>query len=513
MMSQAGLPPPFTYSGLEEPAVTPTPADYYLWGNEYRRRGDQEAAEHALRDALARDPGLFDARLSLAFLYRDQGRMEEAARLFDVWLKSRPSDALLCGQVARFLETLGDSGRALACLDSAIQADPNLVQAWFERGRLLLALGQFEEAARSLVRTLELDPDHDAAHLLIVQTRRFGPDDPLTAFLEAQAARPQVSASTQACRHFALGKVYDDLGQWERALTEIEEANRIRRSMTRFPKADRKAELDLRLALPPGAWAPEADSPAEPLPLFIVGLPRAGTTLLESLLLTHPALSSAGELDTLGQLVDGCRLLERWRAALDAASVPDGLADMEREVTECYGAALTRYRRRECRYVIDKNPLNFWHAGAIRKLLPGARILSVERDPRDVLVSLYFQNFDHPALDFSYSIEDILFYLRAHDLLMAYWKRCLGTSLRTVRYETLVGEPVTVVDELLSWLGLPAAGPHTGPPAERVIRTASAFQARQPVYSHSVGRWKPYARMLREHHPELASFGFDDESA
>ncbi len=512
-MSQAGLPPPFTYSGSEEPTVTPTPTDIYLWGNEYRRQGDHEAAENALRSALSQDPGLFEARLSLAFLYRDQGRMEDAARLFDVWLKTRPTDAVLCGQVAHFLESLGDSERALACLDSAIQIDPNLVQAWFERGRLLLALGRFEEAARSLGRTLELAPDHDAAHLLIVQTRRFSPDDPLIPFLEAQATRSPVSDSTQACLHFALGKVYDDLGQWGRALTEIEEANRIRRGMTRFPKAERKTELDLNLALPPGAWAPAAGPPAEPLPLFIVGLPRAGTTLVESLLLSHPAVSSAGELDTLGQLVDGCRLVERWRAALDATTVPDGLTDMEREVVECYQAALARYRSHECHYVIDKNPLNFWHAGAIRKLFPGARILAVERDPRDVLVSLYFQNFDHPTLDFSYSIEDILFYLRAHNLLMAHWRRCLGTSLRTVRYETLVGEPATVVDELISWLGLPTPGVDTGHQAERAIRTASAFQARQPVYQHSVGRWKPYARMLRERHPELASWGFSDESA
>ncbi len=512
-MAASDLPlPPYTYSGEEEGALASTATDDYLWGNEYRRQGDFPAAERALRSALSRDPGLFDARLSLAFLYRDQGRMQEAVRLFDDW-PMQPADAVLCGQVARFLETLNDPGRALACLDAAVQADPTLARAWFERGRLELALGRFEEAAHSLGRTLELDPDHDAAHLLIVQTRRFAAGDPLIAFLESQAARTPAPASTRACLHFALGKIYDDLGVWERALAEIEEANRIRRDMTRFRKTDWQARLDLNLALPPGAWTPGSTLAADPLPLFIVGLPRAGTTLLESLLLGHPGIATAGELDALGELVDGTRLVERWRAALDAETVPDVLADTEREVAESYAAALAPHRRNEVRYVIDKNPLNFWHAGAIRKLLPQARILAVERDPRDVLISLYFQNFDHPALDFSYAIEDLLFYLRAHERLMAHWKRCLGTTLRTVRYETLVTEPALVVDELVSWLGLAPADPDPGRQAMRAIRTASAFQARQPVHPHSVGRWKPYAQLLRQRHPELAHWGFSDEPA
>ncbi|EQD52285.1 TPR domain/sulfotransferase domain protein [mine drainage metagenome] len=266
------------------------------------------------------------------------------------------------------------------------------------------------------------------------------------------------------------------------------------------------------LALPPGFWAPPEPLPGQtlPEPFFIVGLPRAGTTLLERLLATHPAVATAGESDTLTLLLEALGIVDAGKAhgILDRDDTPGLTAEERIETLSCYRTELMRGAPAGTHYVIDKNPLNFWHIGPIQRLFPHAPVLVVERDPRDVLVSLYFQNFDRAELAFSYAIPDILFYLNVYRTLMNHWQRFAGARLRTVRYETLVHEPTAVVDEILGWLGLdPSGGQDTVERDQAVIRTASAWQARQPVYLRSVGRWKPYARSLLERHPELVQLG------
>lgn len=471
------------------------------------------AAERALRAALDLDPGFFDARLSLAFLYRDLGRLDEAAALFDPWLESHPWDANLLGRVAQFLDAIGDPDRARACYAEAIRVDPGLAPAWFEHGRLLLQSGRFDEAVQCLCQTLSLDPTQGPAYLLLVQTRRFTAGDPLMAFIEQCARKAGSSPATRACLHFAHGKIFDDLGRWDQALAEITEANALRRQEIPFDRMSHEMRLRQILAIPTDFWNPKDPHPAsnhQPAPLFIVGLPRAGTTLLEQLLVAHPAISTIGESDTLPLLLESLGLLNAdhtihipeppFRSGLTEAAMVEVLSGYRMELTRGVPAGV--------RYVIDKNPLNFWHVGWIRKIFPDASILALERDPRDVLLSLYFQNFSRPELAFSYAIPDIQFYLNTYRSLMTHWQHAFGPRLRTVRYETLVHEPVTVVNEILAGLGLDPAGSQNTPEQDLgMIRTASAWQARQPVYLRSVGRWKPYAQGLLERYPELTQLG------
>ncbi|MHB1544526.1 MAG: tetratricopeptide repeat-containing sulfotransferase family protein [Gammaproteobacteria bacterium] len=484
---------------------------YYLWGNEFRRRGEPARAEQALRGALSLAPHLFEARLSLAFLYREQGRDAEADGLFNEWLDLGPEDPLLLTRAAAFVTELHAPETALRCLDRALALNPTFASGWFERGRLLLQSGRFDAAAENLNRALELDPNLDAAYLPLAHAHRFEPSDPLIDFFTRAARQPGQTDSTRACLNFALGKIHDDLGEWDRALAHIETANALRRPTVPFDPESPRRELQRLLSAPPAIWAiPHPPiPPAAVEPLFIVGLPRSGTALVEHLLLKHPAIRSAGELHTLPQLVQNSHLIERRLAQLgneSAAAEPDpdsaAIADLYRE-------ELTRGIQPGGRYIIDKNPLNFWHVGAIRHLFPHAPILALERDPRDVLLSLYFHDFAHPALAFSYSIENLLSYFQCYESLMPAWKTLAGRAMRSVRYETVVAEPIKVVHELLRWLGLqpPEA---VDPPAfaQDLLKTASAWQAQQPIYGHSVGRWRCYAPTLLKNHPALQTLNF-----
>ena len=506
--------PPSEPTSTHAPEAGPDAKTSYLLGNAFRLEGDPVRAEAALGEALRLSPEHFEARSSLAYLYYGQGRQAEAVQLFYDWLASGPDDVSRLIQVALFLEEIQGGEVALACLERAIRLAPGRGEPWFLHGRLLLEFGRFDPAMQSFERALQNDPDLDTAYLQLAHARRFGPKDPLIPFFIGQATHAERSESTRACLGFALGKIYDDLEQWDEALKWIESANALRRRTVRFDSERCRNIVLERLSAPPHIWDPPAPLPRESAePLFIVGLPRSGSTLLERLLLEHPAIVSAGELPTLPDLISNTHLIERWREG-EHAGLPSLGAELA-ALRACYreelmrAAAAPQASNASPHYVIDKNPLNFFHVGVIRRLFPNAPILALERDPRDVLISLYFHDFAHPDLAFSYSIEHLLFFLHCHETLMPLWKTIATIHLRTVRYETLVTEPATVVQALLNFLALPPLGePETRSLAPNLIATVSAWQARQPIYGRSAGRWERYAPGLLRAHPELRTIGF-----
>lgn len=499
-------------SVTQSPTTDTRAGELCLQGNELRRQGDLAGAESVLCEAHQLAPSHFPTLVSLAFLYRAEGRLRAAEDLLGSWMQKAPRDPHALIQIAGFLEEIQSYALALACLDEAHQRSPEAGQPGFMRGRILLRLGRTEEALESFETALTAPDTPHTAWLELAHARTFTAGDPLTGFFERALETPGLAEPTQASLHFALGKIRDDLGRWEDALTSIESANALRRRRSSYDLASHAEKLRLRLTTLRESWvaAPEPLPTEGPEPLFILGLPRSGTALLDRLLTAHPAIQSAGELATLSTLIRTTHLVERWRAS---GPREEAVRDAELEgIREVYRRTLVEaagYPDPGVRYIVDRNPLNFFEVGVIRRLFPRAPIFALERDPHDVLLSLYFHDFEHPDLAFSYSIEAILLFIEGYQRLMSYWSEPSIAPMRTVRYATLVSEPAAVIPPLLRLLDLGPEDPLISRDlAAHRLELTETWLAGQPAFGRVHGHWKHYAAGLLARHPELARLGW-----
>jgi LPS sulfotransferase NodH len=240
---------------------------------------------------------------------------------------------------------------------------------------------------------------------------------------------------------------------------------------------------------------PRAFSSDSCAPMFIVGMPRSGTTLLASILSNHPAIATAGELPTIIQFTSQ---IGEWAGA--GVTYPQAARHLSSPAAErLIGRYLERLRRdiaADVPYVIDKHPINFRHLGLIALLFPHATVIHCRRDPLDTCLSNYFQRFP-PAYDFAFDLRNIGHYFRQYSRLMDHWRAALAKPMLEVSYEEMIANTEKVARSILDVLGLPwderCLAPHTNPYA---IETASKWQVRQPIYRHAVERWRHYEKHL-----------------
>jgi hypothetical protein len=343
--------------------------------------------------------------------------------------------------------------------------------------------GDFDVARTRLMAATRADPARGASWLRLAHTRRYESADE-TDVVAMRAARAQsLGADAAVCLDFALGKVCDDLGDRARAVQHWRDGN-TRASAAQAWNADGwRRFVEQQLREPPVAPLPAHDSLR---PVFVVGLPRTGTTLVASLLGRHPQLRNRGELN--------------WLAALAARLGPQPERTALAAAAALFGAQL-RQDDAVALCHLDKNPLNFRHLGLALALFPQARVIHFRRGARDTALSIWSQHFAHPDMAWSYDFGNIAAFAQGERALMQLWSQRFPASIRTLDYEDLVRDSDTALEQLLAFLELPG-GVQDAPTGSSGFRTASVWQARQAVNARSVGRWRGYLEWL----PELQQF-------
>lgn len=487
------------------------PASYQL-GNCLRLSGDEMGAEKALKAAIQGDATLKDAYISLAYLYGRQDRQADAAAALLALAARDQTDLPLRLQIAGLLADMECPTEAASLYVACLEVEPRLTQAHLKLGLVYQKLGRFKEAEQSLLAAIESDPNSDAAYLRLANTRRWLPEDaPLIEEFETTLAHPGLNRDTEVCLHFALGKMHDDLKLYDRAFEHFHSGNALYHGRLHF---DRGALEDyvksMKKVCVPGLFkpAPRTAGPG-PTPVFVVGMLRSGTTLVERILASHPEARGLGETE----MVDA--LAERL-ADITGAPYPECLAQLDPVLAERMAAGFRAgwpADMHAAARVVDKNPLNFLHLGLIALIFPEAPILHCVRDPLDTCLSIYFQHFAHVRNSYAYAQEDIAFFYAQYADLMAHWRKVLPVPLHEVRYERLVEEPEATSRALVAAAGLPWH-PDCLKPQEHAgsISTASIWQARQPINRDSVGRWRHYAGHLRGLRQTLATYGLGHEA-
>ncbi len=469
------------------PASQQTIEARYRNGNALRMAGDTTAAEAELRGVLTVQPTHRDAAYSLAYMLREQGRTEAAATVIATWWQEAPGDVDAALGALGFLLECAAHARAVELAAAARRRWPDDARIAARAGEIALALGDFDAAASALREAVDANPRLGNAWLRLAHCRRFadGSDADIARFRKALADR-MLDTSARLCAGFALGKALDDLGAYADAVDVLRPANATARAATKWNAAEWRRFVDRRVA---GAAIPALPVHDDFAPIFVVGLPRTGTTLVASGLARHAGVRDRGELNWIdgffnhlqehGQLGD-------VRALTAAATMTR--AQMRRDDAPAH-------------FYVDKNPLNFRYLDFIVAQFPNARIVHCRRGLRDTALSIWMQHFAHEDLGFSYALADIAQMQTGHARLMEHWR---GIAVHEIEYERLVEDPQGQMRRLAADLGIVAdadAPSVAGYGSSAAIATASVWQARQPVYRHAVGRWRHY----EQHLPELVS--------
>ena len=429
-----------------------------------------------------------------------ESEAEEAELAFERTMNRFATSASKLAELGRAFWLHGEPKFGERALRRAAEVDPEFDYPRRMLGRVLAELGDFDEARTSIHAAVAASPTSVPLYEELAFAAKFREEDrPFLASMTAILRNRGIDPMDRRRLNFSLGKAYDDLGDYARAAQYFDEANGIGH-MQIWPKAFDRGQLTREVDEAIATYTPElferhaaAANPTEE-PIFIVGMLRSGTTLVEQIVSSHPLVAGAGEV----------MFLENQ--PIDDAGIHPGV-DMER-VNAYFDRYLERLRSTAhgLGRITDKLPQNFLRAGLIHLALPNARIVHTRRNPLDTCVSNYVTR---SVVAYAHSFSDIAFYYREYERLMAHWRAVLPPNrMVEVDYESLIADRQRLVPELMAFLGLPWDDAVMHPEAnKRSVDTLSVWQARQPVYDTSIGRWRRYEAwkgdLLREF-PEFA---------
>jgi tetratricopeptide (TPR) repeat protein len=497
-------------------------------------------AEEIYRKIILIHPDHFDSLHLLGLIFLQRGNHAEALRQIDLALKRNPNNSAALNNRGIALKELRQFEAALASHDCAIALQPNYAEAFLNRGNVLVELKRFAEAIASFNRALTLRPDYVEAlsnrgnilkelgrleeaqasylealrlnpnvggiYVNLADLRTFRPGDPHLAAMESlYAKREGLSKIDRMHLDFALGKAYADLKDYRRSFSHLHAGNAAMRASISYDEKSTFAFFDrIETVFTHELIATKSGGgDASPMPIFVIGVPRSGTTLVEQIVASHPVVYGAGESRILEELVFGARLpngnvipFPEFVPGLDLRQFGARYVDS----ASALAGEGTRAER-----VIDKTLSNYYFAGLIHLAMPNATIIHTLRDPLDTCISCFSKLFA-TELKYAYELSELGRYYKRYEQLMKHWHRVLPPSrILDVRYEDIVADLEGQARRIISYCGLDwddrCLSFHK---TERPVRTASAAQVREPIYSSAIGRWRVYEEHLG---PLLSALG------
>lgn len=472
-------------------------------GRLFQAVGNLDAAEDSYRRAMLLDP--VNHTMGFAEILAAHGKLDPAIEVLRSAMTRRPQDAQPCASLGNILLRAGRLHDSLVFYDMALQRDPGLAAVHFNASVALTMLGKIDAAKTACETALKLDSELSGYYQL-ASLGALKHDDAAIPRLEELLRQPGAPLERRIDAGFALARAYDDAGDAERAFPPLKEANALKRATLRYDAAADEALTDRICAFFTAdffdRFKPLADSGLAPI--FILGMPRSGTTLVEQILAGHSEIQSGGELPHMLDIAK--RLGNIWGSRVEASpgSVEQVKDDLN-QAAQAY-AQLTRPLQRR-KHFTDKLPGNFQFIGLIHLMFPGARIIHCRRDPVDTCLSCYQRLFSSDV-PYSYDLAELGRYHKQYQRLMAHWQAVLPPGrILDVDYESVVAEPEKETRRILEFCGLefePSCLDFQD--NDRVISTASAVQVRKPLYQSSVHRWKKYGTNLN---PLLVTLGLD----
>jgi tetratricopeptide (TPR) repeat protein len=465
------------------------------WAEAHSNLGTALAAKGRLAEsiphyqrAIALNPEHAGTHYNLGIALAALGKNDEAVTHYRRAALLKPDYADAHNNLGNALAALGDCDSAVVHYRRAILANPYHFEAHNNLGNILREEGLFDDAMAHYRRAIAINPASTEAHYHRAEIKTFRLGDADLAALEGLAARSDLPADKAPFIHFALAKALEDIGDYARAFEHLRKGNDLKRSRIVYDEAAIARNFERIAAVFDRNLLDRMQGHGDPsaVPVFVVGMPRSGSTLVEQILASHPQIHGAGELENLARV-----------SSLNEVS--------PRRIGEAYLAALPPMEDGKLR-VVDKLPGNFLRIGLIRLILPNAKIIHTVRDPIDTCVSCYSKLFAS-GQHFSYEMGELGRYYRLYAALMDHWRSVLPPgAMLDVAYEDIVDDLEGQARRLIEYCGLPwddrCVGFHR---TRRPVRTASAVQVRKPLFRSSLRRWRRFEAGLSPLLRELAA--------
>ncbi len=450
-----------------------------------RLQRDAESVE-PLRRAHALAPEVPEIIGALAYAEFKAFNSEQALPLLEKLCAIRPEDEDCHLKLGETHSRLGKPAEAAAVFRRALERFPESPGLWMACAQAEDEAGDRESALEAYTRAAELEPEWPMPLAGIIGLRGRDLPDDLLARAEAMVARSDGPDPETAVVAYELGKFHDRRGEHAAAMVAWQRANAGRRQVTGpLDRAAVRRRLESALEQFPADGGHTSCGLDDERPVFVVGMPRSGTTLVEQILAAHPAAAGCGELPDLPIIAAGF-----------GDHVPDEPAAVAAAAERWLRSAEAHASRAGARRLVDKLPMNFFHLGSISRMFPRAHVIWCRRDPRDVGVSVFAENMSVQSA-FATDLGDIGFYHTVHERFMRHWRSALAIPVLEVRYEDLVGDVEPQARRIVEFVGLdwdPACLEFHA--TSRAVQTPSRWQVREPVHNRSVGRWRAYAEWL-----------------
>ena len=462
------------------------------------KTGRNTAAVTTLKRALELAPAHAAACANLAaaygirgFTHTEQGEFVAAVDAYHAATHLLPDDPQANNDLGCALRNIGKHVQAIGAFQHAVELQTHYPEALTNLGNAFQELGRFADATAAYHKALKLQDDDPTIYAYLAEAKTFAPGDSDFEHMLALAQSNQLSQAAQGQLEFALAKACEDMGDFDAAYTHLAAANGAIRGNFDYDIFGEERRIARIIDLFDGRMIGRFDGHGATTerPIFIIGMPRSGTSLAEQILASHRDIFGAGELPDF----------QRAALALAKGRYPDGMSSVApREINEFAARYLDvlNDRNTSAKRVTDKLPANFLYVGLIFAAFPQARVIHCVRDPLDTCISCY-RKFFARSHRFTYDLEELGRYYRAYSRLMEHWQRLFPKRIFELSYEAVIGETESTIRSLVGYCGLDwdEACMHFYE-TERPVQTASAAQVRRPLFADSIGAWRRYADHL-----------------
>ena len=465
-------------------------------GVAYNNIGLLNEAVSSYQKALTFKPDNVKALNNLGISLKKMGRLDEAARHFQKAIAFDPSFAEAHNNLSNVFLELGRHNEAVESSRKAIALQPNFAKAHNNLANILKEQGKFDEARDRYLKAIEISPDFAEAYRHLSTTQKYSAYNDDIKAMEKAYALPNLQDDQKMHLAFALGKVFEDLKQHEKSFEYYLTGNALRRKTYDFSTQDTENDLNvLKSLFTKELFSSHAKTGSQDeTPIFVLGMPRSGTTLVEQILSQHPDVCGAGELVDFEQVIAsifGEVGDKTFNARIEQSD--------QKEISNASQDYIDRIRTHSdtARYIINKLPNNFWFVGLIKLIFPHAKVIHCCRDAKDTCLSIFKNFFPVEGHYYAYDLRELGHYHKCYQNLMSHWHGVIPGFVYDIQYEDLVADQEGQSKALLEHCGLEwtenCLNFHT---SQRTINTATAAQVRKPIYTTSIQSWKPYKKQL-----------------